>query len=148
MICPRTSGRFFVRFMLESKGTSKYCGDRRNSPLMQETHKITTHTDAHALQFARYIYYIYIFTSQKKHLRTVETESCWVGDGGGEGGGFWDTNYVRNFLYSCFMICFKVLPQDWQCVTKTQTHGVLKCRNWLICVCVCSVHVCVADKSF
>lgn len=28
LICPLTSGRFFVRFMLESKGTSKYCGDR------------------------------------------------------------------------------------------------------------------------
>lgn len=26
LICPRTSGLFFVRFMLESKGTSKYCG--------------------------------------------------------------------------------------------------------------------------
>ena len=28
LICPRTRGRFLVRFMLESKGTSKYCGDK------------------------------------------------------------------------------------------------------------------------
>ena len=35
LICPLTSGRFFVRFMLESKGTSKYCGDRNTSVLMQ-----------------------------------------------------------------------------------------------------------------
>lgn len=26
LICPRTNGLFLVRFMLESKGTSKYCG--------------------------------------------------------------------------------------------------------------------------
>lgn len=40
LICPLTSGRFFVRFMLESKGTSKYCGDRNTSVLMQaDAHK-------------------------------------------------------------------------------------------------------------
>lgn len=55
-------------------------------------------------------------------------------------GGVLGYNYVKNYLYSCFMICsggvcFKVLPRDWQCVTKMQTHGVLKRRNWLICVC-------------
>lgn len=32
LICPLTSGRFFVRFMLESKGTSKYCQRRENTP--------------------------------------------------------------------------------------------------------------------
>lgn len=37
LICPLTSGRFFVLFMLESKGTSKYCGDRRTSGLVQES---------------------------------------------------------------------------------------------------------------
>lgn len=35
LICPLTSGRFFVRFMLESKGTSKYCGDRATSGLTE-----------------------------------------------------------------------------------------------------------------
>lgn len=49
---------------------------------------------------------------------------------------------VKNYLYSCFMmcsggVCFKVLPGDWQCVTKKQTHAVLKRRNWLICWCWC-----------
>lgn len=48
-------------------------------------------------------------------------------------------DYVKNYLSSCFMICsggvcFKVLPRDGKCVTKMQTHGVLKRRNWLICV--------------
>lgn len=42
LICPLTSGRFFVRFMLESKGTSKYCGDRTTSGLMQEIHTNTS----------------------------------------------------------------------------------------------------------
>lgn len=32
LICPLTSGRFLVRFMLESKGTSKYCQTRENTP--------------------------------------------------------------------------------------------------------------------
>lgn len=36
LICPLTSGRFFVRFMLESKGTSKYCEERR----MVSEHKL------------------------------------------------------------------------------------------------------------
>lgn len=38
LICPLTSGRFFVRFMLESKGTSKYCGDRATSGLTDRHH--------------------------------------------------------------------------------------------------------------
>lgn len=60
-------------------------------------------------------------------------------------GEFWDAKYVKNYLSSCFMICsggvcFKVLPGDWKCVTKTQTHGALKRRNCLICLpaCVCA----------
>lgn len=76
--------------------------------------------------------------------------------GGGSGGAL-GCKYVKNYLYSCFMICsggvcFKVLPWDWQCVTKMQTYGVLKRRNWLICECVCErmrvdVCICLVDKS-
>ena len=82
--------------------------------------------------------------SERSHLRhghsrslsqtlTQHFQSKWTGGGrwrrwavGWEvverSGGVLGYNYVKNYLYPCFMICsggvcFKVLPRDWQCVT-------------------------------
>lgn len=62
--------------------------------------------------------------------------------GGVRGKGALGHHYVKNYLYSRFMIssggvCFKVLPRDRQCVTKMQTYGALKCRNRPNCMCLC-----------
>lgn len=73
------------------------------------------------------------------------------GGGGGGGGSEVEGEAVllgggssgKKHLSSCFMICsggvcFKVLPRDWKCVTKTQTHGAPRRRNWLICLRACA----------